>query len=87
MTLWDRWEVELSSKKNTKLYEVQEYLDKKYKLKSRDFIYGNKPLYLSALMDKADKKSERDKTLNTRLKELADLDVFFIFIFYVLFNI
>ena len=55
-----------------KLQEVLDFLEKKYKLVSRDVIFGTRPLYLSAL-GKAN-EMERKRKMEMEISELCEVD-------------
>lgn len=73
VTLWDRWEVKLG--KEVKLIEVIKYLEKTYAgLEVRDIMRGNTPIYFNAIMAAPGKEKEREKLLNSKVKDVAGMD-------------
>jgi hypothetical protein len=72
VTVWDRWDV--PSTKNITIKQLFKTLEDKYKLKSRDLIYGSMPIYMAATMDIESKKTEKDALSTKPLKDLLNLD-------------
>jgi len=56
VTLWDRWEYEADNRAVT-LLQVVEYLEEIYGLSVRDILYGQLPLFMSALHQGGNRKN------------------------------
>jgi hypothetical protein len=56
VTLWDRWEYEADNRVVT-LLQVVEYLEEIYSLSVRDILYGQLPLFMSALHHGGNRKA------------------------------
>jgi len=67
VTLWDRWEVKAET-----LGDLLKILEQTYGLKPKDVMVGPIPVYLAAIMDKAEKKDEKEQLLKTKIKEVCD---------------
>ncbi len=72
-TLWDRWDIHSKKGKGITLKDVLEELQTTYKLFPRDVMRGAKPVYFYAIMSNAEKKTESDTVMGTKLFELLQL--------------
>ncbi|KAL4506801.1 hypothetical protein ABPG72_001222 [Tetrahymena utriculariae] len=72
VTLWDRWEVSLGQ--NITLKQVFQHFETKYQLNVCDIISGSKPIYLSTVMDIAGKEQEKEKTLNSQISDIIEVE-------------
>lgn len=71
-TVWDRWEVEA---KGLTLKETMSKIEAKYEgLNVRDVLRGGQPVYFHAIMNAPGKEKDKEKTLNTPLADLLDLN-------------
>lgn len=71
-TIWDRWEVEV---KDLTLKQTLELVESKYEgLVVKDVLRGGAPVYFSAIMNAPGKEKDKERTLNTPLKELLGVD-------------
>lgn len=78
VTLWDRWEVNsLNCNKNITLKEVITEIEaqKDKKLEVRDVMRGNTPIYFHAIMNAHGKEDDREKVLNSKIADLAGVDL------------
>lgn len=75
-TLWDRWDVKLPQKSNTKLVDVIKHLENTYAgLEVRDVMRGNQPIYFHAIMNAAGKEKEKEKVMNSKVIDLVGSNI------------
>ena len=76
VTLWDRWDVNKGTgNKDITLAQVIKKVEENYNgLEVRDVMRGNTPIYFHAIMNSPGKENERDKTMNSKVHELTNVD-------------
>jgi len=73
VTLWDVWTVK--DAKDMTLKKLIEHLETTYVgLEVRDILRGNAPIFFHAIMNAPGKEQDKNKTLNTALRTLAECD-------------
>jgi hypothetical protein len=76
VTLWDRWDVNKGAgNKEITLAEVIKQVEENQKgLEVRDVMRGNTPIYFHAIMNAPGKENDREKTMNSKVYELTNVD-------------
>jgi hypothetical protein len=77
VTLWDRWDVNKGSgNKDISLSEVIKQVQEMHKdiLEVRDVMRGNAPIYFHAIMNAKGKEADKEKIMNSKVAELANID-------------